>query len=87
MAAPSALGPALKGGAMPHDDGHQVRGRRDFLKAAGGLGLGLAIGPGAQAADEPGTIPTRPFGKTGVTMKYDLGRTQHGMKSMGEMPL
>jgi aryl-alcohol dehydrogenase-like predicted oxidoreductase len=43
---------------MPLDDGHPSLGRRDFLKAAGAIGL-QAPSPGA-------AIPKRPLGKTGL---------------------
>jgi predicted aldo/keto reductase-like oxidoreductase len=42
--------------------------RRDFLKATGAAGLGLlaaAAVPPSLAAQAPGRVPTRPFGKTG----------------------
>ena len=43
--------------------------RRDFLKAAGAAGVGSIIGPidgQAKSYDAPETMPTRPFGNTGV---------------------
>jgi predicted aldo/keto reductase-like oxidoreductase len=43
--------------------------RRDFLKAAGAAGVGSifsALHPLAGAAEEPKTMPVRPFGKTGA---------------------
>jgi len=42
--------------------------RRDFLKTTGAAGIGLltaAAVPPALYAQEPGRVPTRPFGKTG----------------------
>ena len=42
--------------------------RRDFLKTTGAAGLGLlaaAVPPALAAAQDPGRVPTRPFGKTG----------------------
>ena len=43
--------------------------RRDFLKAAGTVGVGsifAAFTPVTEASEGPKTIPTRPFGKTGI---------------------
>ena len=43
--------------------------RRRFLKATGTAGLGALMAPVnrlATAAEPPATVPTRPFGKTGV---------------------
>ena len=45
------------------------RSRRDFLKAAGAASLGsifAAFNPLAEASQGPKTMPTRPFGKTGI---------------------
>ncbi|MBT8371366.1 MAG: twin-arginine translocation signal domain-containing protein, partial [Deltaproteobacteria bacterium] len=45
------------------------RSRRDFLKVAGAAGLGsifAAFGTLTEAAERPKTVPTRPFGNTGV---------------------
>jgi len=42
--------------------------RRDFLKTTGAAGLGLlaaATVPSSAEAQDPGRVPTRPFGKTG----------------------
>jgi hypothetical protein len=43
---------------MPRDDQHPSLGRRDFLRAAGAVGL--------QAPAPGDAIPMRPLGKTGV---------------------
>ncbi|UCF02804.1 MAG: aldo/keto reductase [Deltaproteobacteria bacterium] len=45
--------------------------RRDFLKAAGAAGVGSFIAPIeclAESSDEPRVMPTRAFGKTGVSV-------------------
>ena len=46
--------------------------RRKFIKTAGAAGLGSALGALGSAApsqaSEPKTVPTRPFGKTGVNV-------------------
>ena len=45
------------------------RSRRNFLKALGTGSLGSIIGaynPLTEASDGPQTMPTRPFGKTGI---------------------
>jgi predicted aldo/keto reductase-like oxidoreductase len=45
------------------------RSRRDFLKVAGAAGVGsifAAFNPLTEASEGPKTMPTRPFGKTGI---------------------
>ena len=45
--------------------------RRQFLKTTGAAGLGLAAtaaAPGLIAAQDPPTVPTRPFGRSGVNV-------------------
>ena len=45
------------------------RSRRAFLKAAGAASMGSifsAFSPLTEASEGPKTIPTRPFGKTGI---------------------
>jgi len=45
--------------------------RREFLKTTGAVGLGLLttpLAPGVLSAQGVGTVPTRPFGKTGVNV-------------------
>ncbi|MCG6974360.1 MAG: aldo/keto reductase [Desulfobacterales bacterium] len=64
--------------------------RRDFLKAAGAVGVGsviAALNPSAEAAQGSETVPVRPFGKTGATVSilsmggmFDIASNQIMMK-------